>query len=62
MRLRRDTQVNIKGSRSEKGQVSNVLMGQTWWWSSKGVRSSTQEYADAALKLLKNTFYIADLC
>ena len=62
MRLGRDTQVNIRGSRSEGRHVSNVLMGQTWWWSIKGVGSSTQEYADAALKLLKNTFDIADLC
>ena len=54
MRLGRDTQVNIRGSRSEDRPVSNVLMGQTRWRSikGKGVRSSMQEYADAALKLL----------
>ena len=62
MRLRRDTQVNIRGSRSVDRPVSNVLMGQTWWRSIKGVRSSTQEYADAALKLFQHTFDIADLC
>ena len=62
MRLGGDTQVNNRGSRSEERHVSNVLMGHLWWWSSKGVWSSTQEYADAALKLLQHTFDIADLC